>query len=239
MSPKRRVAVVSGLFAAFGVGVSVAIIAANGGFSGGGSSLVNPPTEDDIWVVGSNIRDGTVLEYSLDARGPSSVLLSSTVKISFEEVGDSWNVTFDIVNGTASQTSETLVMSKQLTREGELPSDFVQYYEPIQESILAVRDMEYGNSPKYLVVGAPWNTIFVGATSATVRVTAEETVQTGAGSFDSFVLSYKLDDETSRIWMVDSMPLPVKAETFDSADQPQYKFELLRATLVGPVEPTL
>lgn len=239
MSPKRRVAVVSGLFAAFGVGVSVAIIAAGGGFSGDGRSITNPPTEDDIWVVGSNIRDRTVLKYSLDSRGPSSVLLSSTVTISFEDVGDSWNVTFDIVNGTTSQTSETLMMSKELTREGELASDFVQYYEPIRESILAVRDMEYGNSPKYLVVGAPWNTIFVGATSATVRVTSEETVQTAAGAFDSFVLSYKLDDETSRIWMVDSMPLPVKAETFGADDQLQYKFELLSATGVGPRGPAL
>jgi hypothetical protein len=90
--------------------------------------------------------------------------------------------------------------------------------------------MEYGDSHKYLVIGAPWNTIFVGPSSSTVRVTAQETVETQAGSFESFVLSYKLNDETSRIWMVATMPLPVKAATFDEADQPYYSFELLRAS---------
>lgn len=230
MSPKRRVAVMSGVFAVLGVGVSVAIIAANGGFSADGPNIIDPPTADDIWVVGSNIQDGTMLEYSLDAKGPSSELRSSTVSLDFMDAGNSWNVTFNIANGTASSIEKTIVMSKELTREGELDAEFGAYFEPIQESLLAVRDMEYGSSPKYLVIGAPWNVIFVGATSATVRVTAEERIETGAGAFDSFVLTYKLNDNTSRIWMVDSMPLPVKAEAFDADDQVQYRFELLRAS---------
>ena len=217
----------TGIFAVFGVGVSAAIIAANGGFSAQGPSIFDRPTDDDIWVVGSNIQDGTTLKYSLDAKGPSSSLVSSLVTMSFKESGDYWNVTFTVKNGTNPEVTSAILMSKQLTKEGELDESFIPYYEPIQTSLLAVRDMEYGDSPKYLVVGAPWNTIFVGASSSTVRVTSEEQVQTAAGSFDSFVLSYKLNDETSRIWMVDYMPLPVQATTFDENDQPFYSFELL------------
>ena len=89
--------------------------------------------------------------------------------------------------------------------------------------------MEYGESPKYLVVGAPWNIIFVSASSVTVRVTSEETVQTQAGTFDSFVLSYKLAEKTSKIWVVRDMPLPVKAVIYDSEDKLQYQYELSRA----------
>jgi len=222
----------TGIFAAFGIGVSVAIIALNGGFSERGPPKI--PTEDDIWVVGSNIQDGTLLEYALDSRGPSSSLVSSLVTLNFDESGNDWNVTFRVKNGTSQEITQTIIMSKQLTREGPLDESFARYLEPIQTSILAVRDMEYGNSPKYLVVGAPWNTIFVGPSSSTVRVTSEEAVQTSAGSFDSFVLSYKLDDETSKIWMVKTMPLPVKAVTFDENDQPYYSFELLRASGVNP-----
>jgi hypothetical protein len=159
--------------------------------------------------------------------------------MSFDESGDDWNVTFTVKNGTSEEITQSVMMSKELTREGQLEEDFIPYFEPIQTSVLAVRDMEYGDSPKYLVVGAPWNTIFVGSSSSTVRVTSKETVQTEAGTFDSFVLSYKLDDETSRIWMVDSMPLPVKAETFDEEDQPYYSFELLRASGVAAEEERL
>lgn len=224
----------TGIFAAFGIGVSAAIIALNGGFSDKGPSIWDRPTEDDIWVVGSNIQDGTVLEYMVDSRGPASSLNSALLTMTFDGAGDNWNITFDLKNGTSDEKSETIMMSKALTREGGIDEAFVPYFEPIQTSILAVRDMEYGNSPKYLVVGAPWNTIFVGSSSSTVRVTSEETVQTSAGSFDSFVLSYKLDDETSKIWMVKTMPLPVKAVTYDENDQPYYSFELLRASGVNP-----
>jgi hypothetical protein len=226
----------TGIFAIFGVGVSAAIIAANGGFSGQGPGILNPPTAADIWFVGSNIQDGTVLEYIVDSRGPSSSLVSALVTMEFVESGDDWNVTFSVKNGTSDEITQTIVMSKQLTREGRLDEAFIPYFEPIQTSILTVRDMEYGNSPKYLVVGAPWNTIFVGSSSSTVRVSSAEPVQTRAGSFDSFVLSYKLNDETSKIWMVGTMPLPVRAATFDEADNPYYSFELLRASGIR-VEP--
>jgi hypothetical protein len=86
--------------------------------------------------------------------------------------------------------------------------------------------MEYGESPKYLVVGAPWDTIFVGSSSVTTRVTSEEPISTPAGTFDSFVLSYKLAEETSKIWVVRDMPLPVKAEVYDAEDNLLYQYEL-------------
>ena len=63
-------------------------------------------------------------------------------------------------------------MSKELTERVSLTS-FRPYFEHIQSSILAVRDMD-GESPKYLVLGAPWDTIFVGSSSVTTRVTNEE-----------------------------------------------------------------
>lgn len=220
------------VFAVIGVGVSVGIIAANGGFSN--PRILDPPTKDDIWVVGSNIQNGTFLEYSLDTKGEAGSLVDSTVTMRFVDAGDDWSVAFTIRNGTGGEISRDITMSKELTRKGPLDEDFAPYFELVRESILAVRDMEYGDSPKYLVVGAPWNTIFVGASETVVRVTGQENVQTGAGSFDSFVLSYELNDATSRIWMVATMPLPVKAETFDGSDNPLYKFELLRASGVGP-----
>lgn len=237
MSPKRRVLVLSGIFAAFGVGVSMGIIAANGGFTTG-SSILNPPSGKDIFVVGSNINNGTVLQYKADVKGPSSALVSSLVTLAFEKTGDKWNVTFTIKNGTSPEVTHTMTMSKQLTREGAMPDWFTPYFEPIQSSILAVRDMEYGDSPKYLVVGAPWNTIFVGSSSTTVRVTSHETVETAAGPFDSFVLSYKLHDQTSRVWMVGNLPLPAKAETFDEKDEPYYSFELVNVSGIStPTQP--
>ncbi len=226
MSPKRRVAVATGIFAALGIGVSVTIIAFGCGF-GECPTPLDPPGPEDIWVVGSSIRDGTVLKYSLSSIGQSSSLDSATVSMNFRESGDNWNVTFAITNGTDQEFTNAITMSKKLTREGQIDGSFMPYLEPIQSSIFAVRDMEYGNRDKYLVVGAPWNTIFYQASQVIVRVTDEENIQTPAGSFDSFVLSYELGDKESRIWMVSHLPLPAKAEVYDTEDNLQYRFELL------------
>jgi hypothetical protein len=219
--------ILTAIFASVGIGVSVALIAAGGGFESSNPNIFDPPTEADIWEVGDHIQNGTTLEYVLTSRGEQGSLESARLSINFAQSGENWNVRFTVTNGTDQQpVNHTLVMSKELTREGQLDASFRPYFEHIQSSILAVRDMEYGESPKYLVVGAPWDTIFVGSSSVTTRVTSEEPISTPAGVFDSFVLSYKLAEETSKIWVVRDMPLPVKAEVYDAEDNLLYQYEL-------------
>lgn len=230
----RRVIILTAIFATLGVGVSIAFIAAGGGFGSSSPNIFDPPTEADIWKVGDHIQDGMTLEYLLTSKGQPNSLESARVLMNFKQAGENWNVTFMIANGTDQPTvNHTLIMSKELTREGQLDESFRPYFEHIQSSILAVRDMEYGESPKYLVVGAPWNTIFVGSSSITARVTNEESISTPAGLFDSFVLSYKLAEETSKIWMVRDIPLPVKAEVYDAEDNLLYQYELTNASGVA------
>lgn len=218
------------VLAAVGVSVSVGIIAVGGGFTGAGPSITNPPTKEDIWVVGSNINDGTALEYDVSAVGPASSLADAKVSMAFAEVNGEWDVSFVVANGTEPAVDHSMVFSKQLTREGELDKSFQPYFDPIQASIFAVRDMDYGGRDKYLVVGAPWNTIFFQSSSVTVKVDRQETVQTPAGTFDAFVLAYTLGDKESRIWVVKDMPLPVKAEVYDVEDNLQYRYELVRSS---------
>ncbi len=235
MSPKRKVAVLTAALAAFGVGVSLAIIAAGGGFSGSGASILSPPTNKDIWQVGTNLHNGTTLDYIVTARAESSSLDSARLSMSFKDVGSNWQVKFVIINGTGQTVERMMMLSKELTREGQLDNTFRQYFDPIRLSVLAVRDMDYNQQPKDLVVGAPWDEIYVGSSSIIVRVTGQETAQTPAGAFNAFVLSYKLQNNTSKIWMVRDMPLPVKAEVYDAGDDLLYKFELVKTTGISSV----
>ncbi|MEM2141271.1 MAG: hypothetical protein QXJ74_02910 [Nitrososphaera sp.] len=226
MTPKRQVAIMVGVFSALGVGVSVGIIAFGGGFSGGGN-LFNPPTAADIYVVGAQVTDGMELGYTLTGMGPATSLEDADVSIAFDRQGDSWLTTFNIVNGTGARSDFDLLLSSQLTKEGQPDEEAKPFLEPVESSILAIRDMDYGGRDKYLVVGAPWNTIFYSSSSIVVRVTAQETVQTQAGTFDAFLLSYKLGEKTSSIWVVKDLPLPVKAEVYDPSDQLLYQYELV------------
>jgi hypothetical protein len=219
------------IFSALGVGVSIALIAAGGGFESSSPNIFHPPTEADIWKVGDHIQDGMTLEYILTSKGQPNSLEAARVLMNFKQAGEDWDVRFAVTNDTDQPTVDhTMTMSRELTREGQLDESFRPYFEHIQSSILAVRDMEYGESPKYLVVGAPWDTIFVGSSSVTVRVTNEERISTPVGVFDSFVLSYKLGEKTSKIWVVRDMPLPVKAEVYDAEDNLLYQYELTNAS---------
>jgi len=73
---------------------------------------------------------------------------------------------------------------------GPVNEKFKFYFEPIDSSILAIRDI--AREPKYLVVGAPWDIILVRVSSIPIKVTSKETIETRAGTFDTFILSYKI-----------------------------------------------
>lgn len=228
MTPKQQIALMVALFSALGIGVSVGIIAFGGGFSGGGGNVFNPPSDADIYTVGEAVADGMKLDYTLDAKGPSTALVGADVSISFTKQADEWLTAFTIYNGTATQPIETeILLSSKLTKEGQIEESAKPFIEPVESSILAIRDMDYSGRDKYLVIGAPWNTIFYGATSTTVRVTGQETIETLAGTFNTFVLSYKLKDSTSKIWLARDLPFPVKAQVYDESDRPLYSYELV------------
>ena len=62
--------------------------------------------------------------------------------MNFDQAGQDWNVSFTVVNGTGQPpVNSTVMMSKELTREGQLEESFRPYFEDIQSSIFAVRDM--------------------------------------------------------------------------------------------------
>ena len=249
------VLLLSGIMAAFGISVSIIIIAVNGGFSGPGPSLFNPPTVSNLWAVGGNIRTGTTLNYSLtrigshdspwSSLGSNSSLINSFVSLDFaqdETNNNDWKVTIHIINETKQSPSinmqtissssnikeGTIFLSKQqLTNAASHPisQDFLQYYEPIESSILEIRDIAL--QPEYLVVGADWNSISTNVATIPVKVTAQEKIRTTAGTFNTFILSYTIGSKTSRIWIDQDTPLPIKAQVYNTQDQLQYEYNLI------------
>jgi hypothetical protein len=243
--------------AIFGVTVSIVIVALGGGFSGSGISLFNPPNASNLWTVGQNIQSGTIMNYSLtrigshispwSSLGEHSSLIDSLVSIQFnqdEGIGGSsndndnndnnWKTVIHVVNGTTTTTAPAIASSKeqtvylskqQLTNEGSVSQDFIPYYEPIESSILEVRDIAQG--PNYLVIGAQWNSITGGITTIPVKITGQEKIETNAGTFNTYVLSYIMGSKTSRIWIAHDVPLPIKAEVYNAQGQLQYKYTLL------------
>ena len=232
MTPKRIVFLASGIFAAVGILVSVVIIAINGGFSGGGNgpSIFNPPTSQDLWTIGSNVDDGMNLTYSLTtALGGKSNLKDSVVSMAFDDMQDKWNINFKIKNGSSSSSAAVKEVSanyskKQLLRTDPISQENESLIQPIEGSILVVRDL--AKEPRYLVVGALWDRIFTGSSTKDVRIESKDSITTPADTFDVYNLQYKVGNSISKIYLNKDLPFPIKAQVYDENDKVLYEYEL-------------
>jgi hypothetical protein len=227
MTPKRIIFLASGIFAAIGILVSVVIIAIGGGFSGSGPSIFNPPTSKDLWTIGSNIEDGMNLTYSLTtALGGKSNLRDSMLSMAFHDMQDKWNINFKIKNGSSSAVKEVSAnfSKKQLLRTDPIGQENESLIQPIEGSILVVRDL--AKEPRYLVVGAVWDKIFTGSSTKDVKIEDKDSITTPADTFDVYTLQYNVGNSTSKIYLNKDLPFPIKAQVYDENDKILYEYEL-------------
>ena len=240
-SPKSKVLLMSGIMAVFGVTVSIVIIAAGGGdFAESGLSLFNPPNASNLWKVGNNIHDGTILNYSLTrigghgspwgGSGGNGSLVDSVVSIKFtQDINNNknWRAIINVINGTETKgRQDTISLSKeQLTNAGPVSQVFKPYYGLVESSVLEIREIAEGQ--QYLTIGAQWNSITGEVTTIPVKITAQEKIHINSLTFDAHVLSYTLGSRTSKIWIAQDIPLPIKAELYNAYNQLQYEYELV------------
>ncbi|TLX66466.1 MAG: hypothetical protein E6L03_09320 [Thaumarchaeota archaeon] len=224
MTSKKVVYLSSAIFGAIGILVSVAIIALNGGFSGNGPSILNPPTSKDQWSIGSNIVDGMNLTYSLTSIGEESSLRGSIVSIKFNELKDKWNINFKINNGSTVKESSANFSKKQLLITDPITKENEKFIQPVESSILAIRDI--AREPKYLVVGAVWDKIFTGSSTIDVKIVNTDTISISKDSYKVYVLQSKVGNSTSKIYLNKDLPLPIKADVYDENDKVVYQYEL-------------
>jgi hypothetical protein len=241
VSRRSKVVLAFGILAGFGISVSLAIIAIGGGFSVPLTSFLSPPSSADLWTVGENIHPGTEFRYLLTALGghnspwsslvgPSS-LINATVTVHFvRSEGNLWNASFLIENGTTSKSGTMLLSKQQLTNASPVSRNFGTFYLPIESSLLEIRDIDL-DGPKYLAIGAEWNSLTIGPIGSTVsaKILDKEKIQTPAGAFTAYVLGYTIGVKPSRIWLSHDIPLPVKAEVYNAQNELQYKFTLINA----------
>lgn len=228
MTPKRIVFLASGIFGAIGILVSIVIIAINGGFSGNGPSIFNPPTSKDLWSIGSNIVDGMNLTYSLTTTtGGKSNLKDSIVSMKFHDIDDKWKIDYKVQNGSRSSTIKDISVNyskQQLLRTDPITQQNEKFIQPIEGSILVIRDI--AREPKYLVIGAVWEKIFTGSTTEDAKIEGKDTISTPAGTYNVYTLQYNVGNSTSKIYLNMDSPLPIKAEVYDENDKILYKYEL-------------
>ena len=131
------------------------------------------------------------------------------------------------------QTSEQLAKKLTLTSGytfKEKPEQIEKYLDVLDHTILSVSDM--AGEAKYLVVGAEWDTVFVGWQTKKITATEYGKVDLQFGAINAYTLSYEIEDTINKFWVADDIPLPVKAEYYDADGNFDYSYELI--DIVGP-----
>lgn len=224
MSSKKRIILVFGSLVILSIIVNIAIIASNGGFENPIRSIEIPDNQD-LWSAGSKIQDGDQFLYNLTIVNRNKSVDNYLINILFQNSQNYWNTEFTISNDSKSakiysqlSKSNLLMKEKQLTNQ--------KYIDILESSLLQIKDIT--REPKYLVIGAKWDSINTGITNIPIKITSKEYLLSKVGKLETFVLSYKIKDYSSNIWISKNLPLPVKAEIYDEEDKLKYKYDILR-----------
>jgi hypothetical protein len=224
MSVRRRVLLLSIIFSALGISVSIILIALAGGFSGSRSSILNPPTQADVWTVGKTPFNNFTLKYVLTSSETDEPKGNATVWLNFSKLSNSnWKVNVSIKNDTNHEDFEMLISQNEFSRIGS--SHVGKSLSLLDESIFEIREIARGS--KYLVVGALWDKILLDSIEVPVKITDRVNLSTPAGNFDAFLLSYDAGPKKSQIWINKSLPLPISALVYDSSGQVRYSYNLV------------
>ena len=112
-------------------------------------------------------------------------------------------------------------------------NDAKPYFDVLDQSIFSMRD--YATEEKFLAKDAEWGDLYIGANHVTLKVTDSGKMSFGFGSANTYLLSYRIGANINKIWVVDNLPLPVKAEIYDPNGNLQYTYELV--SLKAPSTP--
>ncbi|MGI0102597.1 MAG: hypothetical protein ACREA7_08400 [Nitrosotalea sp.] len=109
------------------------------------------------------------------------------------------------------------------------------YFDILDQSVFSMRD--YATADRYLVKGADWGDMYIGANHETLTVANTGNMTFGFGSANAYLISYRIGANENKIWVVDNLPLPVKSQIYDFNGTLIYNFELV--SLKAPSTPGL
>ncbi len=115
----------------------------------------------------------------------------------------------------------------------DVSSDAKPYFDVLDQTIFSMRD--YATEDKFLAKDAEWGDLYIGANHEKLKVNDSGKTSFGFGSANAFLLSYRIGANMNKIWIVDNLPLPVKAEIYDPDGNLQYTYELV--SLKAPSTP--
>lgn len=193
--------------------------------------LAPAPSSADLWHMGKGSQYDPEMVYRVSFNNTNF-----TADIKFLPLqGGNQSMSVQITpEGGGKTISETVPIG--LVYDFPNVSDEAKpYFDALDQSVFSMRD--YATSDQYLAMGAEWGDLYIGANHEKLVVTGVGSTPFAFGSEKAFMLSYREGANENRFWIVDNLPLPVKAQAYNFDGTLDYDFELV--SLKAPSTPGL
>lgn len=196
------------------------------GLPGGDENII--PRDASRWHIGKGAEYTPIMDYTINTK-----TMKFSAKIEFLPAQPEKQMLVEITQSRSlTHITQTVPISIAYTF-GEVSEEAQPYFTILDKTIFSIRDISLED--RYLVKGAVWGTMFIGAMTQEIAITEHAKTSFGFGSANAFVVSYDIGDKQSKFWIVDNLPLPVKAEVYDIDGNLQYSYEL--TSLTAPSTP--
>ena len=138
-----------------------------------------------------------------------------------------------IPNNSTKEINQTVNLGLVYGFQDEVSPDEKTYFEILDQTIFSMRD--YATEDKFLAKDAEWGDLYIGANHEKLKVTDSGKMSFEFGSANAYLLTYRIGANINKIWIVDNLPIPVKAEIYDPDGNLQYTYELV--SLKAPSTP--
>jgi len=188
------------------------------------------PREASKWHIGKGAEYNPTMLY--DITSADGIKLSTKIGF-FSDLSKNQMIFVQIDESATGKKIEQRTPLSSAYTFGEISEDAKPYFQVLDKTIFSIRDIALED--KYLVKKAVWDTVFIGATTQDLIVTDHGKNSFAFGSVDAFTVSYKTGDKENKFWIVDNLPLPVKAEVYDVDGNLEYSYEMI--LLLAPLTP--
>ena len=188
------------------------------------------PRQASKWHIGKGAEFNPVMLYEVTSANGTKF----SIKIGFfSDMSKTQMIFVQIDDAVTRKKIEQRTSLSSAYTFGEISENTIPYFQVLDKTIFSMRDIALED--KYLVKKAVWDTAFIGASTQELTVTEHGKTSFTFGSVDAFMISYKIGNKENKFWIVDNLPLPVKAEAYDIDGNLQYSYEL--TSLLAPLTP--
>ncbi len=178
------------------------------------------PREASQWHIGKGAQYNPVMQYDI-----STTATKFSAKIEFLPATNPGNQTLFVqINPDTNEEINQTVPINVVYDFNQVSDKAKPFFDILDSTVFSVRDLAIEN--KYLVKGAVWGDVYIHDAREEIKVTDHSKVSLKFGSLDSYVVSYTEGEKENKLWIVDNLPLPVKAEVYDLSGNLQYSYEL-------------